>query len=138
MDALVKKARQMLYFLRQLRKFGLRREILIQFYRSTIESVLTFSISVWYGGLNQRQRNKMDRVVRTASKIVGAELPSLAAIYVQRVKARARKITADCSHPACSLFQMLPSGGRYRVVRARTNRLRNSFFPKAVTILSGP
>ena len=36
-DALVTKAQQRLFFLRQLKKFGLRREILVQFYRSAIE-----------------------------------------------------------------------------------------------------
>ena len=49
-DAVVKKAQQRLFFLRQLKKFGLRREILVQFYRSVIESILTFSICVWFGG----------------------------------------------------------------------------------------
>ena len=43
-DAVVKKAQQRLYFLRQLKKFGLRREILVQFYRSALESILAFSV----------------------------------------------------------------------------------------------
>ena len=43
-DAVVKKAQQRLFFLRQLKKFGLRREILVQFYCSAIESILTFSM----------------------------------------------------------------------------------------------
>ena len=76
-DAVVKKAQQRLFFLRQLKKFGLRRQILVQFYRSAIESILTFSIFVWFGGISQRQRGRLDRVVKTASKIVGSELTSL-------------------------------------------------------------
>ena len=79
-DAVVKKAQQRLFFLRQLKKFGLRREILVQFYRSAIESILTFSICVWFGGISQRQRSRLDRVVKTASKIVGSELTFLTAI----------------------------------------------------------
>ena len=46
-DAVVKKAQQRLFFLPQLKKFGLRREILVQFYRSAIESILTFSMCVY-------------------------------------------------------------------------------------------
>ena len=53
-DAVVKKAQQRLFFLRQLKKFGLRREILVQFYRSAIESILVFSICVWFSGISQR------------------------------------------------------------------------------------
>ena len=45
-EVTVKKAQQRLFFLRQLKKFGLRREILIQFYDSVVESVLTFSLCV--------------------------------------------------------------------------------------------
>ncbi len=44
----VKKARQRLYHLRQLRKFRVSPAILKTFYSGTIESVLTQCISVWY------------------------------------------------------------------------------------------
>ncbi len=45
----VKKARQRLYHLRQLRKFRVSPAILNTFYSGAIESVLTQCISVWYG-----------------------------------------------------------------------------------------
>ncbi len=45
----VKKARQRLYHLRQLRKFRVSPAILKTFYSGIIESVLTQCISVWYG-----------------------------------------------------------------------------------------
>ncbi|KAI4884029.1 hypothetical protein NFI96_019554 [Prochilodus magdalenae] len=45
---IVRKSQQRLYFLRRLRKFGMSAQILSNFYRSTIESVLTSSITVWY------------------------------------------------------------------------------------------
>ncbi len=45
----VKKARQRLYHLRQLRKFRVSPAILKTLYSGTIESVLTQCISVWYG-----------------------------------------------------------------------------------------
>ena len=40
------KAHQRLHFLRQLRKFGVTGEAMVHFYRATVESVLTFSITV--------------------------------------------------------------------------------------------
>ena len=120
-DGLVKKAQQLLFFLRQLKKFGLRREIIVQFYRSAIESILTFSICVWFGGISQHQRSRLGRVVKTASKIVGSEFTSLIAIYKDRSKKR----------------ELLPSGKRYRCIRTKTNRSRNRFYPSAVAALSG-
>ena len=135
-DIIVKKAQQRLFFLRQLKKFGLRREILKQFYRATVESVLTFSIIVWYGNLTDRQKQQLSRVVKTASKIVGDELPSLDSIYKERVKVRALKIVGDSAHPANNLFQLLPSGQRYRSFKTKNERFRKSLFPHAVTVLS--
>jgi hypothetical protein len=43
-DSIVKRAQQRLYFLRQLKNFDLSQDILVQFYREVVESVLTFSI----------------------------------------------------------------------------------------------
>jgi len=43
---IVKKAQQRLFFLRKLRKFGLSTKLLSNFYRCTVESVLTNSIIV--------------------------------------------------------------------------------------------
>ncbi|KAL0162517.1 hypothetical protein M9458_041913, partial [Cirrhinus mrigala] len=45
-DLIVKKAQQRLYFLRQLRKFNLPKELLKQFYSAIIESILCTSITV--------------------------------------------------------------------------------------------
>ena len=54
----VTKAQQKtMYFLRQLKTFGLRREILIQFYWAVIESVLCFSLPVCYGSTNRARRD---------------------------------------------------------------------------------
>ncbi|KAK0137703.1 hypothetical protein N1851_026097 [Merluccius polli] len=39
-------------------------------------------------------------------------------------------------HQGFELFELLPSGRRYRCIKTRTNRLKNSFFPKAITSLN--
>ena len=46
----------------------LGREILLNFYRATIESVLAFSICVWYAGLTEGERKAIDRVIKISSK----------------------------------------------------------------------
>ncbi len=56
-------------------------------------------------------------------------LPTLQELYLSRVSKRAGKITLDPSHPAHSLFELLPSGRRYRALSTRTTRHRNSFLP---------
>ena len=62
--AIMSKAHQRLRFVRQLKGFGLRRDLLIGFYRCRVESVLTFSICSWVGGMSAQQRRRLDRVVK--------------------------------------------------------------------------
>ncbi|KAI4878733.1 hypothetical protein NFI96_009793 [Prochilodus magdalenae] len=45
---LVRKAQQRLHFLRRLRRVYLPQQLLCNFYRSTVESILTSCITVWY------------------------------------------------------------------------------------------
>ncbi|KAI3373200.1 hypothetical protein L3Q82_006515 [Scortum barcoo] len=103
--SLAKKANQRLYFLRKLRKARAPAPIMCTFYRGTIESVLTSSITVWYGTCSASCRKTLQRIVRAAEKIVGASLPSLQDIYTSRLTCKA--------HPSHSFFS-LPSGRRLR------------------------
>ncbi len=130
-DSIVKKAQQRMYFLRQLRKFNLPQQLLKQFYSAIIESVLCTSITVWFSSATKSDLRRLRRVVRT-----GTTLPNLQELYLSRVNKRAGKITLDPSHPAHSLFELLPSGRRYRALSTRTTRHRNSFFPQAIHLMN--
>lgn len=132
----VKKAQQRLYFLRRLRKFGMAPKILSNFYSCIIESVLTNCITVWYGSSTVRDRKRLQRVIKTASKITRTPQPSLQSIYHRSVHRRAASIIKDPTHPQHGLFTLLPSGRRFRSVRCRTTRFKNSFFPTAVRLLN--
>ncbi len=132
----VRKARQRLYHLRQLRKFRVSPSILKTFYAGTIESVLTQCISVWYGNSSSQDCKALQRVVRLAERISGSALPSLQDIYIKRCRSRAVKIIKDSNHPGNCLFTPLPSGKRFRSLMAKTERLRRSFFPQAIRLLN--
>ncbi len=95
----VKKVRQRLYHLQQLRKFRVSPSILKTFYSGTIESVLTQCISVWYGTSSSQDCKALQRVVRLAERISGSALPSLQDIYLKRSRSRAVKIIKDSNHP---------------------------------------
>ncbi len=131
-----KKAQQRLHFLRRLKRASLPPPILTTFYRGTIESVLTSCITVWYGNCCAADRKTLQRTVNTAAKIIGAPLPSILDIFLTRCSSKAKSIVEDPTHPSHSLFQLLPSGRRYRSIRARSARLLNSFFPQAVRALN--
>ncbi|KAM7379021.1 hypothetical protein PAMP_017842 [Pampus punctatissimus] len=135
-STLVKKAHQRLFFLRRLKKINLSPQILVNFYRCTIESILTNCITVWYGNCSVADRKSLQRVVKTAQRITGSSLPTIDTIQCKRRLRKAHCITKDTSHPNHRLFTLLPSGRRFRSLRSRTSRFRNSFFPAAITLLN--
>ncbi|XP_028299247.1 thymidylate kinase isoform X1 [Gouania willdenowi] len=130
--ALVKKAQQRLHFLRVLRKNHLDTKLLLAFYHSSVESVLTYCLGVWYTGSTVKDRKAVQRVINTAQKIIGCPLPSLENIATSCCLRRTKAITGDPLHPAHPLFDLLPSGRRYRSTKSHTCRLTNSFFPWAI------
>ncbi len=133
----VKKARQRLYHLQQLRKFRVSPAILKTFYSGAIESVLTEYISVSYENLSSQDCKALQRVVRLAERISGSALPSLKDIYLKRCISRAAKIIKDTNRLLIGnrLFILLPSGKRHGMM-AKTERLRRSFFPQAIRLLN--
>ena len=104
---------------------------MVAFYRTTIESVLTYCISAWYSGCTAADKRALQRV-NTAQKITGCSLPSLESIARSRYLSRANNIFKDSFHPGDPLFTLLPSGRRYRSFRARTTHLKNIFFPNGL------
>lgn len=134
--ALVKKAQQRIYFLRLLKKNNLSERLLVSFYRGSIESILTYCICAWFSSCTARERKVLQKVITTAQRIIGQPLPSLEELYGSRCLRKANNILQDSSHPGYSLFALLPSGRRYRNIKSRTNRLKNSFYPRAVALLN--
>ena len=60
----VKKVQQLLFNLRRLKKFEIRRlNTLTKFYRCTIESILSGCITAWYGNYTARNRIALQGVV---------------------------------------------------------------------------
>ncbi|KAK1793033.1 hypothetical protein P4O66_001743 [Electrophorus voltai] len=77
--------------------------------RDTIESVLTSSLPVWYGSCTASEQKSLQRVVRTAEKVIRTSLPSIQGLYLLRCLSRASKMVRDPTHPDHRLFSLLPS-----------------------------
>ena len=135
-NSIAKRAQQRLYFLRRLKKAHLPPPILTMFYRGTVESILSSCIIAWFGNCTASDRKTLQRIVRTAEKIIGVSLPSIMDIYTTRCIRKATSIVNDPIHPSHRLFSLLPSGRRYRSIRAITARLCNSFVPQAIRFLN--
>ena len=96
--------------------------ILTLFYKSFIESILTFCIVCWFGNATVSQRNMLRRIITTASKVLGVKQTGLNEIFKVKALRKAHKIILDPSHPLYPDCELLPSGSRYRATLCRKNR----------------
>ncbi len=133
---IIKKSHQRLFFLRQLKKFGISKVGMVNFYRAVIESVLTFSLIVWFGSSTAQQRSQINNITRVASRIIGYDLPTIDEIYVSRLQKKGLKILKDPLHPARHLFTPLPSGRRLRAIKTKSTRFLNSTYCRIVHALN--
>ncbi len=120
--------------LRQLRKFNLPQELSIQFH-TVIQSVLCTSITLWFGSATKQNRNQLTMDSQDCRKSHWCQ-PALHMLHMSRVRKQAGNIIVDLSHPGHNLFQLLPSGRRYRALYTNTTRHTNSFFPQAITLMN--
>lgn len=108
----------------------------LSFYRASIESILTYCISIWYASCTVAQKKALQGVINAAQRIIGCPLLKLEDLHSSRCLKRAHNIIKDISHPGHSMFELLPSGKRYRTIYTRTNRLKHSFYPIAISCLN--
>ena len=135
--ALVKKGHQRLHFLKKLRSFKVNPAILQMFYTSTVQSVITFNSLCFFGSLGEGDVSKLTKLTRIARDVIGSEVPSLQDLHEKKVLRRIKAILADPSHPLHSELESRRSvrdSGRLLSIRARTNRLSNSFIPSAIRL----
>jgi len=101
-DTLVRKAKQ------QLRKFRVSRRILQTVYAGAVVSILTGSITAWFGNSSYQDRRALQRVVCSAEHTIGTTLRILQDLYSRSCRPRACKIMKDPHHRNNNnLFQLL-------------------------------
>ncbi len=94
-------------------KSGVTTKMFADFYRSTIESLLTGCTTVWYGSCSAEDC-KLYRQGCKNSTLYETELPSVRDIYGKKCCDRAQKIVREPSHPASGLITQLPSGRHWK------------------------
>ncbi|KAK3546754.1 hypothetical protein QTP70_033947, partial [Hemibagrus guttatus] len=131
-----KKPQQRLYFLRRLRKAHLPPPILTMFYRGTIKSVLS-SFTAWFGNCTVSDRKTLQRIVKTAEKIIGVSLLSITDMYTTRCIRKANSIVDDPRHPSHTLFTLMPTwSGWGEVLRSETVQFPNQAVMQLLRTLS--
>ena len=77
----------------------------------------------------------LQRVIKTAQYICGAAFPSLQT-FTTPGSQEGTQHYHDTTHPQHTLFTLPPSGRCYRSVKARTTKLKLSFYLQAIRLLN--
>ena len=126
---------QRLHFMRRLRKYNVDKSVMVLFYRSFVESALTFCFIAWYGSLSLVNKNRLHKIINVSSKIAGVRLESMTSMYETRVLRKGKAIARDRTHPLYSQYNLLPSGRRYPVPGLQARALR-TFVPTSIGLLN--
>ena len=110
--------------------------ILSMFYKSCIQSDLTFSFICWFGNVSQKDKNNLQRIVNISSKVSGVTQSTLTALYERLAVNKATKILADDTHILHGEYILLPSSRRFRTTTCKTNRKQLSFIPMSIRLLN--
>jgi len=74
------------------------KSILIMFYRSFLESVLTFAMICWFYGLNVKSRSQLQHIINVGSKIRGSVQLGLSALCERNVLRKSLTILLSRIH----------------------------------------
>ena len=90
-DTVCKKANQRMYLIRKLKTFDVDKKVLEMIYRSLVESILTFNIVTFYGHLTVKQKNRLNKIVNIATKLINLKQKSLNDLYQQAISKKKQK-----------------------------------------------
>ena len=108
------------------------------FYHTTVESIVTFNSLCFCGSLKEHDRPRLSRIMKTASKLIGAPVIDIQSHFEAKAVKQLRAIFADPSNPLNDelMAQTRDSSDRLLSVRARTNRFLKSFLPTAIRLFN--
>ena len=138
-DCLYKKGQSRMYFLGRLASFKICKKLLQMFYQSVVSSVLFYAVVCWGDNARQRDTVKLDRLIRRAGKVTGAELDSVASMAERRTLVKTLSILDDVSHPLHTALYSRKSefSNRFKSMTCKTDRYKNSFIPRAIRVYNG-
>lgn len=112
------KCHQQLSFLIKMRKFQVRSSVLQAFYRSFVESIVTFNITAWDGMMSATDLNPFNRIVK-----IEQEQEPLSSIHKKMIaKMATNSRTHTHTHTLHTYYNLMPSGWRYSSLLLRTRR----------------
>ena len=136
-EAVYKKGQSRLFLLRRLKSFNVCSRLLYMFYQSVVSSILLYAVVCWGGGIKAWELNKLNKITKKASSVVGLRIEGLQSVAERRIKLKLKSIMANPSHPLYGDLQDRASTFSQRLTfppKMQTERYRLSFLPTAIRL----
>ena len=106
------------------------------FYESVVVSAILFAVVGWGSRLRVADANRLNKLIRKASDIVGVELDTLIAVSDRRILSRVQAILQYGSHPLHNALVEQRSTLSQRLIapKCTTEHQRKSFLPVAIKL----
>jgi hypothetical protein len=131
-----KKGQSRIHLLRRLRSFGVCQALLKTFYDSVVSSVILYAVTCWGGGLLEKEKNKLNKLIKKAGSVVGCVLPTIDVSAQDRMTDKLVSIMKQDCHPLHGTVQACVSTFSSRLIQPRCHkeRYKKSFLPTAISL----
>ena len=103
---------------------------------TVVASVIFYAVVCWGCGSSERDRKRLNRLVRRAGSVLDCPLDSIEEVGERRMLAKLTSIMDNPSHPLHETVGALSSSFSSRLIhpRCKKERYRRSFIPTAVRL----
>ncbi|KAL1276344.1 hypothetical protein QQF64_035967 [Cirrhinus molitorella] len=110
--------------------------LLRTFYDSVVASAILYGVVCWSSSITERERKKLDKVIKRSSFVLGCRLDSVREVGARRVLKKLTSMLDHDSHPLRDILLVLESSFSRRLLHPQCvkERFRRSFLPAAVRL----
>lgn len=103
-----------------------------------VASVIFYAVVCWSCGSTERDRKRLNKLVRRAGSVLGCPPETIQEVGERRMLAKLISIMDNTSHPLHETVRALSSSfsGRLLHPQCKTERHRRSFIPSAVRLFN--
>ena len=135
-SAVCKKLNRRMFFLRKLRSLKIDAIILSLFYRSIIQSILSFCIAAWGGNIRHKDKCTMNRIIKKACKICSnINLPYFDELLLANTTSKIHAISIDVHHLIATQIVLPSHRNKPIYLKCKKERYRISFVPSGIRTL---
>ena len=108
------------------------------FYQSVVSSSLFYGVVCWGGSIKQRDTQRLDKLIKKAASVIGAEQDSVVSVAERRTLNKLLSIMDNSSHPLHDLVtgQRSMFSERLLSMGCSTDRLWRSFLPRTIRLFN--